>query len=190
MRCRHVQGRIFHLLFCDQHQLPSRATQSQMHTEGMFLAILVSIEGLILLYQIYHPNVDLEGNVCLNILREDWKPVLNLNSVMVGLQYLFLEPNADDPLNKGTLTNHAFVLYLGLLMHAVQRPRKNYVVTESSSPITSDKRCVETPLGASSMTGSPLCSITIYHKGLTQPLSLLPHFNSPLTPSDDSDRHV
>lgn len=41
--------------------------------------------------------------MCLNILREDWKPVLNLNSVMVGLQYLFLEPNADDPLNKGTL---------------------------------------------------------------------------------------
>jgi hypothetical protein len=52
-------------------------------------------------HQIYHPNVDLEGNVCLNILREDWKPVLNLNAVMVGLQYLFLEPNADDPLNKG-----------------------------------------------------------------------------------------
>ena len=52
--------------------------------------------------QIYHPNVDLEGNVCLNILREDWKPVLNLNSVMVGLQYLFLEPNAHDPLNKGS----------------------------------------------------------------------------------------
>ena len=51
--------------------------------------------------KIYHPNVDLEGNVCLNILREDWKPVLNLNSIMVGLQYLFLEPNADDPLNKG-----------------------------------------------------------------------------------------
>lgn len=38
--------------------------------------------------------------MCLNILREDWKPVLNLNSVMVGLQYLFLEPNPGDPLNK------------------------------------------------------------------------------------------
>jgi len=25
---------------------------------------------------VYHPNIDLEGNVCLNILREDWKPVL------------------------------------------------------------------------------------------------------------------
>lgn len=74
--------------------------------------------------KIYHPNVDLEGNVCLNILREDWKPVLNLNAVIVGLQvstehspyraeygycssiklmklkFLFLEPNASDPLNK------------------------------------------------------------------------------------------
>lgn len=50
--------------------------------------------------KIYHPNIDLEGNVCLNILREDWKPVLNLNAVIVGLQYLFLEPNASDPLNK------------------------------------------------------------------------------------------
>ena len=29
--------------------------------------------------------------------------MLNLNSVMVGLQYLFLEPNADDPLNKGVI---------------------------------------------------------------------------------------
>ncbi|EEF52533.1 ubiquitin-conjugating enzyme m, putative [Ricinus communis] len=25
--------------------------------------------------KVYHPNIDLEGNVCLNILREDWKPV-------------------------------------------------------------------------------------------------------------------
>jgi hypothetical protein len=36
--------------------------------------------------KIYHPNIDLDGNVCLNILREDWKPVLNLNAVIVGMQ--------------------------------------------------------------------------------------------------------
>lgn len=39
--------------------------------------------------KIYHPNIDLEGNVCLNILREDWKPVLNLNAVIVGMQVGF-----------------------------------------------------------------------------------------------------
>ena len=42
----------------------------------------------------------MEGNVCLNILREEWNPILNLNSVLVGLQFLFLDPNPDDPLNK------------------------------------------------------------------------------------------
>lgn len=40
--------------------------------------------------KIYHPNIDLEGNVCLNILREDWKPVLNLNAVIVGMQVFLL----------------------------------------------------------------------------------------------------
>uniref|UniRef100_A0A7S1THK1 UBC core domain-containing protein n=1 Tax=Compsopogon caeruleus TaxID=31354 RepID=A0A7S1THK1_9RHOD len=50
--------------------------------------------------KVYHPNIDLEGNVCLNILRQDWKPILTLSSVLYGLQLLFLEPNPDDPLNK------------------------------------------------------------------------------------------
>jgi ubiquitin-conjugating enzyme E2 M len=49
--------------------------------------------------KIYHPNIDLQGNVCLNILREDWKPVLSISSVVYGLLYLFLEPNPNDPLN-------------------------------------------------------------------------------------------
>jgi ubiquitin-conjugating enzyme E2 M len=69
--------------------------------QKVWMRVLHTLHASYVRIQIYHPNVDLEGNVCLNILREDWKPVLNLNSVMVGLQYLFLEPNADDPLNKG-----------------------------------------------------------------------------------------
>ena len=35
--------------------------------------------------KIYHPNIDLEGNVCLNILRADWKPVFNINTIAIGL---------------------------------------------------------------------------------------------------------
>ncbi|XP_060174285.1 NEDD8-conjugating enzyme Ubc12-like [Lycium barbarum] len=49
--------------------------------------------------KVYHPNIDTEGNVCLNILREDWKPVLNINAVVYGLVHLFTEPNHEDPLN-------------------------------------------------------------------------------------------
>ena len=37
--------------------------------------------------------------MCLNILREDWKPVLDINAVIYGLIYLFYEPNPNDPLN-------------------------------------------------------------------------------------------
>eukprot|EP00727_Mastigamoeba_balamuthi_P001342 m51a1_g11204 putative protein (206) ;mRNA; f:27157-28166 len=49
---------------------------------------------------VYHPNIDWDGHVCLNILRQDWMPVLSVGSVIFGLLSLFLEPNADDPLNK------------------------------------------------------------------------------------------
>lgn len=50
--------------------------------------------------QIWHPNIDLDGNVCLNILRADWKPVLEINSVILGLIFLFIDPNPNDPLNR------------------------------------------------------------------------------------------
>ena len=53
------------------------------------------------LTKIYHPNIDLEGHVCLNILRDEWKPVLDINAVIYGIIYLFYEPNPNDPLNHG-----------------------------------------------------------------------------------------
>ena len=38
--------------------------------------------------------------MCLNILRADWKTVLGINAVILGLIFLFIEPNPNDPLNK------------------------------------------------------------------------------------------
>lgn len=50
--------------------------------------------------RIFHPNIDEEGRVCLNILRAEWKPVLTVKAVVFGMELLFIEPNPDDPLNK------------------------------------------------------------------------------------------
>ena len=59
----------------------------------LFYFLLIYL--FLLLYVFLH-----KGNVCLNILREDWKPVLDINAVIYGMIYLFYEPNPDDPLNR------------------------------------------------------------------------------------------
>jgi len=50
--------------------------------------------------RIYHPNIDTEGHVCLNILREDWSAAMDINACVNGLCFLFYAPNPEDPLNK------------------------------------------------------------------------------------------
>lgn len=36
----------------------------------------------------------------MNILREDWSPVLSIGAVLFGLLHIFLEPMAREPLNQ------------------------------------------------------------------------------------------
>jgi len=49
--------------------------------------------------KIYHPNIDLEGGVCVNVLRP-WKPTYSTQIVLFGLLFLFTSPNPNDPLNQ------------------------------------------------------------------------------------------
>ncbi|KAG8545759.1 hypothetical protein GDO81_020374 [Engystomops pustulosus] len=50
--------------------------------------------------RVYHPSIDLEGHVCLSLLREDWKPLRTINSIVYALRFLFLEPSPQEPLNE------------------------------------------------------------------------------------------
>lgn len=53
-----------------------------------------------ILTKCWHPNLTLEGDVCLNILRKNYLPTLTLQSFVSSLQFLFNEPNYTDPLNQ------------------------------------------------------------------------------------------
>jgi len=52
--------------------------------------------------KIYHPNIDESGRICLDILKPkpsgNWKPCLNLSSVLTCIRLLMSSPNPDDPL--------------------------------------------------------------------------------------------
>jgi len=48
--------------------------------------------------KIYHPNIDLEGKICVSVLRP-WKSTYTIQIVMFGLLFLFSHPNPNDPLN-------------------------------------------------------------------------------------------
>ena len=50
--------------------------------------------------QIWHPNIDRLGRICLDILKNKWSPALQIRSVLLSLQALLSSPNPDDPLNE------------------------------------------------------------------------------------------
>lgn len=50
------------------------------------------------LTKIYHPNIDRLGRICLDILKTNWSPALQIRTVLLSVQALLASPNPNDPL--------------------------------------------------------------------------------------------
>ncbi|KAH3667646.1 hypothetical protein OGATHE_003169 [Ogataea polymorpha] len=50
------------------------------------------------LTKIYHPNIDRLGRICLDVLKANWSPALQVRTILLSIQALLSSPNPDDPL--------------------------------------------------------------------------------------------
>lgn len=49
--------------------------------------------------QCFHPNVDAQGNICVDILQKHWSALLDVRTLLLSIQSLLGEPNVASPLN-------------------------------------------------------------------------------------------
>ena len=73
-------GGLFHLIIRFPPDYPFKPLQVQFVTK------------------VFHPNINSSGGICLDILKDQWSPVLTVGKVLLSISSLLTDPNPRDPL--------------------------------------------------------------------------------------------
>ena len=89
----------------EEHCVYLRGPKDTPYQNGIFkLAITISTEypykppKIKFLTKIYHPNITIDGTICIDVLKDKWSTALRLNTLILSISCLLSNPNPSDPL--------------------------------------------------------------------------------------------